>query len=458
MTMVEPNYRILSTRRLVTLILLLFLVVIGVIYFWNGNNFKASTKTISCGGSICNVVLIVNDTLSAKHMGLYGYSRDTTPFIDKFFSQNSIVFKNASSNSSWTLPSFASFFTSKYPSEIRFEMFTDKLDPKIKSFTDDLQKAGIKIAAFYARNIGYPNLEKLKWGIVERFKSNDRVAYSDNRAFVAALLWIDEHKSKPFFVMIHNKIVHDSYSPKDSYRKLFDAPENYLGDVTQDELRAAEKNFDSLSKEELERFRREYDQQVRYLDDSIKYFVNNLSEKEKERTVIILTADHGEGFGEHKKFLHANSLYEELLHVPLLMKIPGIKQKFVNEPISLLDLGPSIIDIFGLPKDLDFHGISLLRGEIPKRIIKAELAKGKEEFRPLKEFYSNIRREDLSKESQSKMVRYGKWKVIKKFNNSLEIYNLIDDPQEKTNLINNWKDFKLADQEEIHSLLKEVVK
>src|SRR5581483_5460383 len=220
---------LLCQEMTIRLVKIIFAVVVLAGLVWTFELRKTapsySSNNISCGGSVCNVVLIVNDTLSSRHLGLYGYSRATSPFIDQYFGQG-VVFKAASANVPWTLPSFASFFTSNFPHQINFENYSDKLSDKFLTFPEVLRSGGVETAGVFVTGINN--------GIFSRFDVGNRLGYEDPFTFAAAEDWLlrRQFSQKPFFLMIHNRIVHDPYDPPTEYRSLFGAPAPYPGSVT----------------------------------------------------------------------------------------------------------------------------------------------------------------------------------------------------------------------------------
>lgn len=431
------------------------IIFAGVAFFaliWLTGFRKASpgysTNSLSCGGSVCNVVLIVNDTLSARHLGLYSYPKATSPFIDQYFTRG-VVFKSASSNAPWTLPSFASFFTSSLPQQIHFENYSDKLAENFLTFPEVLRKGGVETAGFYVGDTTS--------GIFSRFDSRNRQSSQDPFTIAAAEDWIIRHQSdqKPFFVMLHNRIVHDPYDPPSPYRSLFGAPANYLGAVTDAQIVQA--NEKGLTAEEQQRFIRQYDQELRYLDDLTKGFFASLPEEILKKTIFIFTSDHGEGFGEHGRYTHANSLYGELLDVPLLISGPGLTSRVESQPVSLLDLGPTIIDIFGLAHPASFTGQSLLPllkgGSISEETIRSELAYKVWPDVGLKTVIPTVRTAAL-KERGYISLRRGDWKLIQNPDLTLELYNLKSDPKESINLMSRKANLTAGDLAIVDGLIK----
>ncbi len=129
--------------KIVSLILIFIILIVAGAYFIKNDGRLFQAQGIRCEGRQCNVILIVSDTLSAQHMSVYGYQRETTPFIKSYFEKNGVIFDSASSTASWTMPSFASMFRSKYPSQILLKDLASKKDPN--TFVDVLRSQGVEI-------------------------------------------------------------------------------------------------------------------------------------------------------------------------------------------------------------------------------------------------------------------------------------------------------------------------
>lgn len=415
-----------------------------------GSSYQA--RDINCGGSVCNVVLIVNDTLGAKHLGVYGGADATSPFIDEFFGRQGIVFKDASSNAPWTLASFASFFSSQLPSKIYVETYADKLSDYVKTFPKELQSGGVDVAGVLTGDVG----------VLSKFSKENRYSVEDPFSFQVAEDWILRHESdstaskKPFFIMVHNRVVHDPYDTPQAYRGLFGAG-TYLGPITDSDITKA--NVDGVNLVDKVRFLRQYRQEIRYLDDLTKDFINVLPKNVLNKTIFILTADHGESFGEHLSYGHANSLYQELVHIPLMMHGPGLSPNVVTQPVALLDLGPTIMGIFGMPPPPSFTGQNLVpavRGfQIEQKMIRTELASSVWPSAGLTSLVAKVRTSAL-KERGVVALRLANWKVIKKSDSQLELYNLAADPTEMINLIDQKQNLVSSDLVVVNTILSEI--
>jgi arylsulfatase A-like enzyme len=177
--------------------------------------------------------------------------------------------------------------------------------------------------------------------------------------FARALEWIGRERSKPFFVFVHTYQVHEPYTPPAGYLEKV-APEHGQDRASVDAAR--------------------YDAEIRYTDDVVARFLTALDERGlSDDTLVVLTADHGQHFGEHQVYGHGQTLYDSLLHVPLLLRGPGVPAgKRVSDSVGLIDLMPTVLDLLGMPRPPGLQGLSLtgaLRGEkLPERTLFAELS------------------------------------------------------------------------------------
>ena len=460
----------MMTKKLTIPVFIILVLGLGISALVVFVDWQPAPEPFLCNGQPCNVILIIPETLSARHMGIYGYERNTTPFIDEFFSEESIIFENAWSAAPWTFPSFAALFTSQLASDVFVENWGDKLSDKITTFVDVLDKAGIpKFAAHTRTLLPMPNLDA---NLITRFKPEERFLGEDCFLFLKAAEWIEEQvqkdKKQPFFLMLQPLAPHSPYNPPEPYRYFFDAPSEYPGPVTTEELLEVSYRLragEDIKTEKIERFRLQYDQEIRYLDSELESFIARIPEQVRQNTVFIFTSDHGEAFGQHNNVIHAVTLYEEEIHIPFFIRAPGIDQKRIQEPITLLDTGPTILEIFRLKSSKTFQGISLvaaMRGkelQLGDRIVKSEnyFTSLTPPSRPAppqgwSEIESRVRTGDSPTYSQEyfriRALRRQEWKLFQRVDGLFELYNLERDYYEQNNLIPQWHDLPPKEQAE----------
>jgi hypothetical protein len=298
----------------------------------------------------CNVILIMVDTLSAKHLATYGYERDTMPKTTAFFESDGVIFENANSVAPWTLPSFNSMYFSDLPSRITFADLENGERPELQS---SLRENGVDIRAVVLR--GHVIFD----AITRLFRDDEMQLTGDAAPFRLGLVELLglERKDKPFFLLIHSFQAHDPYQPPKPYNALYEETDKYPV-VSRDEILGAYRSG-TLTQETTDIFRLRYDQQLSLVDDNMSEFLNAIPKDTLKDTVIIFASDHGEAFGEHDMLYHANSLFQEETHIPLMMRIPGVKPQRISEPVSLLDIAPTVLSFFNIPKPESFIGEDL---------------------------------------------------------------------------------------------------
>jgi arylsulfatase A-like enzyme len=308
-----------------------------------------------------NVVWFVVDTLRADHLGLYGYARDTSPFLDRFAKERGVVFDAARATAPWTKPSVASLLTGLDPRHHQVTLHHHRLHSSLDSLPEVLAARGFQTAAVQS-NI----LLASPFGYGQGFDTYDEDALAAHdtstgeQVHAEAVRWLREERdpSRPFFLYVHH------YEPHFDYLRagdaFADAPyEGPLkGGEAMDELIAA---TPLLTDADVEFLRARYDAEIRYQDELFERFVAELDALGLARdTLLVFTADHGEEFREHGRLSHQHTLFDELLRVPLVLALPGDPHpgRRVRTPVSLVDVGRTTLDLLGID-DRSFPGRSL---------------------------------------------------------------------------------------------------
>jgi arylsulfatase A-like enzyme len=320
-----------------------------------------------------NVLLYVIDALRADHLSIYGYGLPTSPRLAQL-AQRGAVFLNAYSTSSNTMNSIAPLLTSVQPSEA-FRYLRSPEHTTKPTLAEAFRDGGWATAAFQANPWVRPGLGFGR-GFEEYAVLNNRWR-SAIRKTTAELLharvlrWLDGPGSSPFFLYVQSMDVHSPYAPPEPFRGRFSdaspTPKARPADldvgaenaVPPDRLEALLANLQP----------HHYDDAVAYADHQLGVLLDALGERGlRESTIIVVTADHGEALGERGRYLHGVSLHEEQTHIPLILLLPGDETALRPEqPVSLLDLGPTLLDLVGLPIPEHFQGSSLLRRPPPGR-------------------------------------------------------------------------------------------
>ncbi len=349
-----------------------------------------------------NVLLVVMDTVRADRLSLYNYKRDTTPFLARLAARG-VRFDAAHSAAPWTLPSHATLFTGRWPHELDTERL-GRLDATYPTLAEYLRGLGYSTVGVVANQFfcgfqtglsrgfdeyrDYPlnlgevvrssslgwllsrNARRLGGAVLARVTGNpgagvsldfERKPATDvNREFLG---WLSRRppSARPFFAFLNYFDVHDPYlvppgkTPRFGRIPRSRAEANVLAHW-QDVVRAP------VSPEALALARDAYDDCIASLDRQLETLFRALDDRGLlDQTLVIITADHGEQFGEHKGFRHGVSLYEEEVHVPLLIVGPRVPAgRVVSDFVSLRDVPATVADLLGSNKPPRFPGRSLV--------------------------------------------------------------------------------------------------
>jgi arylsulfatase A-like enzyme len=314
-----------------------------------------------------NLLLVTIDALRAGHLGCYGYGRPTSPALDRLAAEG-VRFANAFANAPMTVPSLPQLFTGRY--------FPGTGTPTLLS---SLYAGGMPATLAIVRN---PYLQSFL--TLDARDSFDRVilldAWRAPHISRAALDWIDRRHGEPFALYLHYLDTHTPYTLPDPDATRFADPTHRgtVGARLDDIEPAREGRLDAGDRQRVVDL---YDGTIRWVDDHLGVVLEGLRQRGLlDRTLVVVTADHGEELFERDSFFHGQSLYDELLHVPLLVRLPGGSHagQVVEQQVSLVDLVPSIADVLGLPVFPGVDGTSwmpLVRGErTPVRPVFARAA------------------------------------------------------------------------------------
>jgi arylsulfatase A-like enzyme len=346
-----------------------------------------------------NVLLVVLDTVRADHLPTNGYHRDTSPHIAKLAAQG-VVFDWAISTSPWTLPSHATMFTGRYHHETKADWLTP-LDDAYPTLAEILSSRGYVTGGFVGNLMyclrenglgrGFSHYEdfQIKFGTLLLSTSIGRFAASSvlgneirplasNSAETVTdrfLEWLPRADGRPFFAFLNYIDAHALYLPPPGFETRFGPRSPYLT-----------KWYDQPTwpPDVMQGFIDAYDACIAYIDSQFARITSHLDAQGLlDDTVIIVVGDHGEQFGEHGLTDHGNSLYAQLLHVPLIVSFPPRVPAAQNvaELVSLRDLAATILDLTGLPAD-PLPGTSLARfwgGSAPEgdaTLLLSEVSRG----------------------------------------------------------------------------------
>ncbi|HZP16775.1 MAG TPA: sulfatase [Terriglobales bacterium] len=434
-----------------------------------------------------SLVLVTIDCFRADHAGFLGYSRPTTPFLDCLAAE-STVFKNAVATGSPTYYSLPGLLASRPPLALGRDLLG--IAPEENTIASVLRESGFRTAAFSAGNpyisarFGYeqgfevfrdfsgtevPRLDPgssddrmrtranqwLSWAChtfrplgmaydeiyfeyCQRLRRGKEKSLDSLRRFPAAdiivdhaIAWLRENTRAPFFLWLHLMDPHSPYFPKPQAlgqmgEKVSSREARYLnsywarGDVTPRQL--------GKKKDAIVRL---YDAGIRWADEQLRRLCEQLIELTIwDKCMLAVTADHGEEFLEHDGRFHPpEKLAEELIHVPLLTRVPGQSRLEIERPCSLLDLAPTLLDFLEIPAPADFRGRSLrplVEGRAaPDRPVITECVRGcTNPFHPENRAGARIL-----------AVRQGDFKLVIDFAAGAEqLFDLRSDPSERNPL------------------------
>ena len=407
-----------------------------------------------------NLIIVAFEPLGANHVGAYGYSRDTTPHLDSF-AKDAFLFKNAVSPSSWTLPVFMSWFTSLYPAQhgILNKYSRGKDQRPTLSVLSELSPTAVTLAQALKKN-GYATAGFTGGaGVASRYGySQGFDTYDDKKTFAgfdvtfpSALKWLEQHRQEKFFLFVQGYDVHGRYEiPRKAERQFVDPDYkgNYAGTIqeywelrnlsvygsTKEEIwKSKESAGDqyqlSMTAEDAKFWNAIYDGKIHEADRKFGQF---LAELEKlgltERTIVVVSSGSGNEYLEHKRFDHGYSLYDEVIMVPLIIRVPGMGSRVITQQVRTIDIMPTVLDLLGATNNREnsshMQGVSLvpmLKGE------QMPLDAFSETDYVYRFFKRSLRTSDG-------------WKYIYSMDTEArELYNLNNDPMELKNLIDQEK-------------------
>ncbi len=443
--------------------------------------------------------MVTFDALRADFLGCYGHQKDVSPNIDDFASEG-VLFKNSFANGPNTFSSMPSLLTSTYP--LMYGGY-DTLSKKRVLLSEVLAQEDFKTAGFHCNPylssmFGYNRgFIDFKWRFTKRgdsfssliqnkvlnlFSSNQKVPllrffeqrYSGLRRRVGrltekiygqlgikhipkyaraekltdtAISWLEKlQKSDKFFLWIHYLDPHAPYNPPPQYLRKLGYPS-----FSQEEIATLYHKHlgNDIHEEEYYQLKALYQGEIRYMDHEVGRLLQYLEKRKlKNNTLMVFTADHGEEFGEHGGLGHKAKLYDELLHIPLILYYKDLENSIVDLPVELLDIAPTICDSLNIRQPPAFQGESFLPSLIGEETSHEKLIIS--EVTPDKIFNSTNVGKSIS-------LRLQNWKYIYHEQKPDELYNLKRDPFEENNVIADAKELTQILQKKIlrHRLKEE---
>ena len=356
----------------------------GTIGLWGTPTVRGAGGTAPSGSAPRGVILIQADTLRADHLGVYGHTRDTSPSLTRI-AQEGALFKHAFAQAGWTKVSTPSFMTSLYPTTHGVHAIPDRLPAAATTAAEVYREAGYTTVSFSSvafTGLG-TNLHQGYEELHERTSVDTGPVYTSKtgREYMdRAVGWIERHGDRPFFMYLHVFDPHSPFEPRRPWdavwadaskrdehigqlaalRKVIANP--FMADrgmATREEMLQAGVDPEAYLRHDKDW----YDGSIRGLDAELARLFARLRALGLDRDVaVVFLSDHGEEFHEHGRMWHGQSVYGEMMHVPLVVRWPaGLDAgRIVDEPVQLLDVMPTLLDLSGLPHPEGMQGQSLL--------------------------------------------------------------------------------------------------
>ncbi|HEX6201005.1 MAG TPA: sulfatase [Thermoanaerobaculia bacterium] len=321
-----------------------------------------------------DVLLLLVDALRPDRLGAYGHGRETSPAIDAL-AADGILFRDAVAQSTFTKSSVASLLTGRYPyqhgvywgsrtddPELPGAVTSDLLPAEERTLAEALRPAGYLTAA-WVQNSHLRDFMGFAQGFVE-FHDQQGGIERIHRRFLS---WLRGAGGRyPYFAYLHYIDLHDPYLPEPPYDELFGRGAGAYEGIDLAEwgayLEAVREGRETLAPAQVAQLEALYDGQIRYVDDQVGHLLEALRREGRyDDTLIVLTSDHGDAFYEHGFISHSTTPYEELVRVPLVVKLPGNRHAGaeVENQARLVDVMPTVLDLLGLPAPPEVAGCSL---------------------------------------------------------------------------------------------------
>ncbi|MCE9532614.1 MAG: sulfatase-like hydrolase/transferase [Planctomycetes bacterium] len=388
-----------------------------------------------------NIVFVSFDALQAAHVGCLGYSRNVTPTIDAI-AKNGFNFTQTMSVASWTVPASMTWFTGVYPSEHRmtnkFAVYQPEmrklanlkdLAPNLMTLAEILKQNGYVTGGFTGNagvsgGFGYEQGFDVYYYELGKFGSIDQ-------SIPKALEWLKTNKDKKLFLFLHGYDIHGQNTPASGfdYRFVDKKYDNkFTGSVQEQEVlreEGLEAGQVTIRDEDVRFWRAAYDEKIQRTDEKFKHFLEDYDKLGlTQKTLFVLTSDHGTELFEHRRIDHGFTLYDEQIHVPLIFKLPRqTSGTAIADRVSSIDVMPTILDL--LDVQIPENAKKQLRGTSLVSTMKGEAAK-----------------RDVFSETDYRLYTYKRsivtpdgWKLIYTLESRRrELYDLKADPGESKNL------------------------
>ena len=396
------------------------------------------------------LIVYLIDTLAAEHMSLYGFQRDTAPALSALAAEG-VLFAHAFSNSSRTVESIPDLMLSLHTERNGVHHNSTPAPPELVTIADSLRAAGMATVSFCTNVNAGP-----RQGMDQGFDTFvDKIGYYwthvDRTVPIEEVVaWMDAHADRPMFLYIHTAEPHAPYTPPEGFAGRFDP--HYTGSI--DGTYDRRHGFHSIRRprERLRDLRHVvalYDEEILYADHRFKLFADRLRARgDWPRVRLLVTADHGEEFLQHGMWEHGTDLHNEQTRVPLIAAGPGLRRGVqVHVPVQLVDIMPTILDMYGLPAPYALDGQSLWP------VVSASggpLAAAQDSLRARQIYGSNHNYQITHNLIEYYVIEGGRWKLLYGWrthpigpdgpDSHFMLFDLNADPRERENLIATHQD------------------
>ncbi|HBL15205.1 MAG: hypothetical protein A2X36_07130 [Elusimicrobia bacterium GWA2_69_24] len=413
-----------------------------------------------------NLIVLSLGNVGTGHMSLFGYARKTTPRLDRW-GADALVFDNAFSPASWTLPVAASWLTGLYPFSHRIlnRVSENLLPPGIRTLPELLRSRGYRTAAFTGGLDYYRDFSTMR-GFSETDSNPNFTGFGTTLAQAQA--WLARRPRGPFMLFVHGYDAHCPFTPPPDLLGTFSDPKRT--GITVDSSRCVrgawrpekgdfQANYTMLwstapvarvpepvhlTQADIDFLGELYDEEVLSVDAQLGSFLASLDRKLREKTIVVVFSEHGEMFAKHGRFGRAGAtrgtLYDDVIHVPLAIRVPGLKGRRIPALVELTDLAPTLASWLGVaipyaPQGKDLSPLLRGAGRIHDHI-----------FAGLPFLWP---RNPERPESVNDSVRNREWKLIREIRwstsrwrrwlgrppkTTLELYRIAADPEERRNV------------------------
>ena len=399
-----------------------------------------------------NLILIVVDTLRADHATPYGYGRETTPEIQRLVADRGAVVETAYAQAPWTLPSAASYLTGRWPGDLLGGggMASYGIPEGVTGLAEALSALGYATGGFVAN----PTLHAGN-GFTRGFdefwsppvETASLLLHADELSR-RAIPWLAEHQGEPFFLYAHYLDPHDPYDNPDVAGGTSPFYPGYRGSISGRDVHALHAGQIALADPaaDVAHLTALYDSEIRYADRHVGRLLGSLDPEVLAETLIVVTSDHGEELYERGGWKHGQTLYEEQIRVPLVVRWDGVIPAGgrVDGTALLIDLVPTLLAAAGAPPTdlpgIDLPGIDLLgalsgREPLPRRAAFARhFAIGPTRAAAVLGSSKLIRFDRSAAFVPSNPLEERIWRLDRSRLEPVELYDLADDPDERTNL------------------------